>query len=202
MMKIDLTNVSRHAKALALFLFAPLMSQAQTASSFYQPGVTTEGAVYFLPKTAVRVTIQVEKTTYTPGDFCKYAERYLRVKGVSPTPSVSYRITTIRQEAVAVADTSKRYAVEFNAKTSASNVNLSSDGILLSINTDPVRRPGAKPFTPAPRPAAVNPRQWLLAARQRWPSSPHRTSTRSVRAATYWYADRPTTCRRTVNSCD
>ena len=161
MMKIDLTNVSRHAKALALFLFAPLMSQAQTASSFYQPGVTTEGAVYFLPKTAVRVTIQVEKTTYTPGDFCKYAERYLRVKGVSPTPSVSYRITTIRQEAVAVADTSKRYAVEFNAKTSASNVNLSSDGILLSINTDPVRRPGAKPFTPAPRPAAVNPRQYM-----------------------------------------
>ena len=161
MMKIDLTNVSRHAKALVLFLFAPLMSQAQTASSFYQPGVTTEGAVYFLPKTAVRVTVQVEKTTYTPGDFCKYAERYLRVKGVSPTPSVSYRITTIRQEAVAVADTSKRYAVEFNAKTSASNVNLSSDGILLSINTDPVRRPSAKSFTPAPRPAAVNPRQYM-----------------------------------------
>jgi hypothetical protein len=161
MMKIDLTNVSRHAKALVLFLFAPLMSQAQTASSFYQPGVTTEGAVYFLPKTAVRVTVQVEKTTYTPGDFCKYAERYLRIKGVSPTPSVSYRITTIRQEAVAVADTSKRYAVEFNAKTSASNVNLSSDGILLSINTDPVRRPSAKSFTPAPRPAAVNPRQYM-----------------------------------------
>lgn len=111
-MKIELSRISRHAKALVLFLFAPLMSQAQTASSFYQPGVTTEGAVYFLPKTAVRVTVQVEKTTYTPGDFCKYAERYLRVKGVSPTPSVSYRITTIRQEAVAVADTSKRYAVE------------------------------------------------------------------------------------------
>jgi hypothetical protein len=161
MMKIDLTKVSRHTKALVLFLFAPLLSHAQTASSFYQPGVTTEGAVYFLPKTAVKVTIQVEKTTYTPGDFCKYAERYLRVKGVSPTPSVSYRITTIRQEAIAVADTAKRYAVEFNAKTSACNVNLSNDGILLSINTDPEKRPVAKSFKPAPRPAAINPRQYM-----------------------------------------
>ena len=160
-MKIDLTKVSRHTKALVLFLFVPLLSHAQTASSFYQPGVTTEGAVYFLPKTAVKVTIQVEKTTYTPGDFCKYAERYLRVKGVSPTPSVSYRITTIRQEAIAVADTAKRYAVEFNAKTSACNVNLSNDGILLSINTDPEKRPVAKSFKPAPRPAAINPRQYM-----------------------------------------
>ena len=152
---------SRRLKALALLLFLPLLAQAQTASSFYQPGVTTEGAVYFLPKTAVRITIQVEKTTYTPGDFCKYAERFLRIKGVSPTPSVSYRITTIRQEAIAVADTAKRYAVEFNAKTSASNVNLSDDGILLSINTEPQKRAKAQPFVAAPRPAAINPRQYM-----------------------------------------
>jgi len=160
-MKTESTKVSRHVIAFMLFLLAPLLSQAQTSSSFYQPGVTTEGAVYFLPKTAVRVTVQVEKTTYTPGDFCKYAERFLRIKGVSPTPSVSYRITTIRQEAIAVADTAKRYAVEFNAKTSASNVNLSDDGILLSINAEPEKRPTTKPFVAAPRPAAVNPRQYM-----------------------------------------
>ena len=116
-----------------LFTFSPLT--AQTVSSVYQPGVTTEGAVYFLPKTAVTVTVQVEKTTYTPGDFCQYAERFLRIKDVSPTPSVSYRITTIRQDAVAVPDTAKRYAVKFDARTSATNVRLSDDGILQAINT-------------------------------------------------------------------
>ena len=116
-----------------LFTFSPLA--AQTVSSVYQPGVTTEGAVYFLPKTAVTVTVQVEKTTYTPGDFCQYAERFLRIKDVSPTPSVSYRITTIRQDAVAVPDTAKRYAVKFDARTSATNVRLSDDGILQAINT-------------------------------------------------------------------
>ena len=117
-----------------LFTFSPLT--AQTVSSVYQPGVTTEGAVYFLPKTAVTVTVQVEKTTYTPGDFCQYAERFLRIKDVSPTPSVSYRITAIRQDAVAVPDTAKRYAVKFDAKTSATNVRLSDDGILMAINTE------------------------------------------------------------------
>ena len=106
---------------LLINLLTLTFAKAQTESSFYQPGVTPEGAVYFLPKTAVKVIVQVEKKTYTPGDFCKYAERFLRIKNVSSTPSVSYRITSIRQEAVAVADTSKRYAVEFNAKTSASN---------------------------------------------------------------------------------
>ena len=76
---------------LFTFHFSLLTSQSQTVSSVYQPGVTTEGAVYYLPMTAIAVTVLVEKTTYTPGDFCQYAERFLRMKDVSPTPSVSYR---------------------------------------------------------------------------------------------------------------
>ena len=121
---------------------SPLTSSAQTVSSFYQPGVTAEGAVYFLPKTAVRVTVEVEKTTYTPGDLCQYAERYLRLRDVSPTPSVGYRITAIRQEPVAVADTTKRYAVKFDPRTSATNIRLSDDGVLVGINTDERKEEG------------------------------------------------------------
>ena len=116
--------------------FSLITLQSQTVSSIYQPGVTAEGAVYFLPKTAVNITVQVEKSTYTPGDLCLYAERYLRIKDVSPTPDVSYRITAIRQEAIAVADTAKRYAVKFDPRTSATNVRLSDNGILLGINTN------------------------------------------------------------------
>ena len=134
---------------------------AQTATSAYMPGVTPEGTVYLLPKTGIKVTILIEKTTYTPGELCKYAERYLRIKEASPTPSVSYRITNIRQEAFAVADTSKHYAIEFNSKTVATNVRLSDDGILLAINAEPNLLPVTKPFVAAPRPASVNPRQYM-----------------------------------------
>ena len=138
-----------------------LTTLAQTAVSTYLPGVTPEGALYLLPKTGIKVTIFVEKTTYTPGELCKYADRYLRIKDASPTPSVSYRITDIRQEAFAVADTSKHYAIEFNAKTVATNVRLSDDGILLAINGEPNKLPVSKPFVAAPRPTIVNPRQYM-----------------------------------------
>lgn len=146
---------------LPFYLFTLLPLSAQTATSGYLPGVTSEGAVYFLPKTAVQVTVQIEKTTYTPGEFCKYSERYLRIKNVSSQPSVSYRINSIRQEAIAVADTTKGFAVKFDAKTSAANIRLSDEGILLAVNAEPRQLTTAPRFSPAPRPAAVNPRQYM-----------------------------------------
>lgn len=154
-------KLSRWVKVLPFYLFTLIPINAQTASSYYQPGVTTEGAIYFLPKTAITVTIQVEKSTYAPGDLCKYAERYLRIKDVSPNPSISYRITSIRQDAFAVADTTKGFAVKFDAKTSATNVRLSDDGILLAINAEPQMLPASQPFVSAPRPSLVNPRQFM-----------------------------------------
>lgn len=138
-----------------------ITSVAQTALTTYQPGVTTEGAVYCLPKTGIHIIIQIEKTTYQPGDLCGYAERYLRLRDVSPTPSVSYRITSIRQEPFAVADTTKCYAVKFDAKTSACNVRLSDDGILLAINATPQEQPASQVFLAAQRPLPINPRQYM-----------------------------------------
>ena len=123
-MNMNLSTKPLRAKGLVigislfhLFTFSPLT--AQTVTTPYQPGITSEGAVYFLPKTAIRITVQIEKTTYTPGDFGKYADRYLRLKDVPAEPSVSYRITGIRQEAVSTADTNKRFAVKFDPKTVA-----------------------------------------------------------------------------------
>ena len=138
-----------------------LTTLAQTAVSTYLPGVTPEGAIYLLPKTGIRIAVQVEKTTYTPGELCKYAERYLRIKEVSPTPSVSYRITGIRQEAYAVADTSKHYAIKFDAKTAATNVRLSDDGILLGINTDPQPQSKSLSTPHPPLSTKIDPRQYM-----------------------------------------
>ena len=142
-----------------LFTFSPL--HAQTSTSSYQPGVTPEGMVYFLPKTAIRVIVQVEKTTYTPGEFCKYADRYLRLKDVASEPSVSYRMTNLRVEPFAVADTTKGFSVKFDPKSVASNIALSDDGILLAINATPKPLDVTPAFKPAPKPAMMNPRQLM-----------------------------------------
>lgn len=134
---------------------------AQTETSIYRPGVTPEGAVYFLPKTVLRFVVRVEKTTYEPGDFCRYAQRYLRLAGVSDQPSVSYKLVGLDMTTFGEADKSKGYAVKFNAKTSACNIALADDGTLLAVNAAPRRPEAPKPFKPAPKPAPVNPRQFL-----------------------------------------
>ncbi len=135
---------------------------AQTVISQYKPGVTSEGAVYYLPKTAIRITIQVEKTTYTPGEFCKYSEKYLRMKDVPSVAYTRYRLISVRQEPFAVADTSKCYAVKYDSRTSACNVRLSDDGILLAINENIKPQATAK-VQAAPKVAktAINPRKYM-----------------------------------------
>ncbi len=135
---------------------------AQTQLTRYQPGTTAEGVVYYLPKTAVRVSVLVEKTSYQPGDFSRYAQRYLRLSDVRLEPSTAYRVLSVQQTPVAVADTTKAYAVKFDIRTVAANVQLSESGCLLSINTDPAERPAAPDtFQPSPRKPLLNPRDLM-----------------------------------------
>jgi hypothetical protein len=114
-----------------------------------------------LPKTAVRLKVLVEKTNYQPGDFARFAQRYLRLNGVSLEPATSYRVVSVIPEAVGVPDTSKVYSVKFNVKTAASNVALSDDGLLLAINAEPRKVESSQPFQPAKKPAKLNPRQFM-----------------------------------------
>ena len=119
---------------ICLFSFSPVGSQ--TLLSEYQPGVTQDGAIYRLPKTAVAVTVRAVKTTYTPGDFAKYAQRYLRLNNVSTESEVKNEVISIHQTTFAVADTTKTYAVKYDSRTVAANIQLSADGCLLAINGD------------------------------------------------------------------
>lgn len=134
---------------------------AQTSVSDYRPGVTTEGAVYFLPRTALHISILVERTAYTPGDFAAYAQRYLRLQNVSLEPTINHRVVAIKQTPIGQADPQKAFAVKFNAKTVAANVALTDDGRLLSINAEPKAEATPAPFTPAQKPAPLNPRQFM-----------------------------------------
>ncbi len=154
-------NWKKVLSALPFYLFTLLPLNAQTQISEYKPGVTPEGAVYFLPKTAVRFTMLVEKTTYTPGDFCMYAQRFMRLKDVSQEPSTSYRIINIKQVPIAVADTTKGFAVKFDAKTVAANVKLADDGRLLGINADAKDYELPVPFEPGKKIQQQNPRELL-----------------------------------------
>lgn len=123
-------------------------SHAQYATD-YVPGISSEGAVYFLPKTAVDVTFTINKVTYTPGDLCKYADRYMHLSNISDKEDVHYELTSVTLTYSPLADETKCFRIPFNSKSVAPYVQLSSEGTLLAINTenpfvDDVRLPEEK----------------------------------------------------------
>lgn len=115
---------------------ASLAGLAQTEVEVFTPGSTLEGIAYYLPQTAIRVTVVAEKTTTRPGDFNKYADRYLRLQNVPTEESTHWTIKSVKMEPFGVPDKNKAFSIKLKSKTVAPLVGLSRDGILLSINTD------------------------------------------------------------------
>lgn len=128
-MKLLLTTLS-----LSLVLSAPLL--AQTEVTPYQPGVTLEGVTYFLPQTALRITVEAERTQTQPGRLAKYAFRYLRLNDVPLEAKTRWTLKNIRVEAYGVPDKAKGYSVKLKNRTVAPLVSLSREGILLSVNAE------------------------------------------------------------------
>lgn len=141
---------------------------AQTDVTVYQPGVTPEGITYYMPRTAVRMVITAEKNIYTPGEYAKYAERYLRQQITSTTPSTTWTIKHIDIYPYGVPDPSKIYSVKLKKKTIAPLVTLSEEGILLGINTETGEEalpplPLRKPATPCGNPKDYMTQEMLTA---------------------------------------
>lgn len=120
-----------------------------------------EGTPYYLPRTKLCFTVKVEKTTYTPGDFAIYAEKYLKLNGVSTQASVSYRILGITMHTEGDRDTTKLYVAPTDGKHNIQKVALADNGTLLAINAQPKTVTPPAKFTPAPEPAPLNPRDYM-----------------------------------------
>jgi hypothetical protein len=120
---------------LTVFLLSGLTSMAQTNITNYTPGVSTEGVVYYLPKTAINVNITIEKSNYAPGELCQYAERYLRISNISKAEDIHYTLKSTTLTTEGLPDASKAYHIKFATNTVAPLVNLSESGLLISINT-------------------------------------------------------------------
>jgi hypothetical protein len=144
-----------------LFTFLPLSASAQPEISVLQPGQAVDGTVYFLPKTTLQVHLLIEKTTYTPGEFARYAERYLRLSDIAQQEQVSHSIVRFDVSTVGVRDTSKCYLVRLKGKSKATEINLSDDGILQAVNDTPIRLTPHQTFRPARKPKITNPMQLL-----------------------------------------
>ena len=140
------------------------MAVAQPESTPVKAGRTPEGIIYFLPKTELKFHLLIEKTTYRPGIFAKYAERYLQLSEIEQAEEETYRLIDCVVEQTAVRDTSKCFAVRFKGgKCETAEVHVSEDGILQAINAEPLKAPRYVPFTPSAKRSQPQSRRYLSA---------------------------------------
>lgn len=128
-------------KLLAAACLLATAATAQTEVSDYHPGVTEEGITYFLPDTHVQVVVKATRVHHDPGEFCQYAERYLRLQQVPQVAYDEWTLDGVTLSTFGRADKSRAYTVRLKQKTSAPLVGLSQDGRLLSINTEATVEP-------------------------------------------------------------
>ena len=148
---------------MPLYLFTSLPISAQEITRM-SPGRTPDGLVYFLPKTAVRFNLLVEKKTYTPGRFARYADKYMRIPNIEQEPQTSFRVAQYELTLLGVRDTSKCFSVKMKGgKFETADVKLSTDGVLQAINATPQTPVVRPPFKAAPKQPAVDPQKYLSA---------------------------------------
>ena len=109
-------------------------------STYAQTDVTTGimrgkdyGVTYLLPRTEIEI-VEATKHTYMPGEFCKYADRYLRMNNVSADPDIYWTIDKLQTRVTGVPDKDNVYFVKLKDKTVAPLMELTEDGIVRSIN--------------------------------------------------------------------
>ena len=143
------------------FLMGAVLTSAQTEVT---TGVTRGkdfGVTYVLPKTHIDIEVKANKIIYTPGEFSKYADRYLRLNNVSADAQEYWELVSVKAKSVGVPDSERVYFVKMKDKTVAPLIELTEDGIIKSINTpfSPRKATPAAVLTPAKK--RVNPRDFL-----------------------------------------
>ena len=143
-----------------------LMTTSAYAQTEVLTGVTRGkdyGVVYSLPKTQIELEIEANKVNYTPGEFSKYADRYLRLTNVSADPEEYWELTSVKVKSVGVPNSETTYFVKLKDKTVAPLMELTEDGIVKTINVPYSNSSVGKKAAPAPTvlQKKANPREFL-----------------------------------------
>lgn len=145
---------------IAIGLLAAVSAGAQDVSS-YTPGTLPDGVVYYLPKTKLEIKVTVHKITYTPGELCQYANRYLRLEGVSAKPDEYWELQSVQVNTIGVPDEQKAYAIKLKDKSVTSQVELTEEGIIKAINTTSPKEKNTPTAPVAGKAKRVDPRNFM-----------------------------------------
>lgn len=103
----------------------------------------TGGVVYALPRTGIRVMVEVEQVKLYRGPYYAYAQKYLGINDAAKTDEENWTITGLKMETFGEPDPNAVYKATGNISTLLS---LSDAGVLLGINST-VKQPENKIVT-------------------------------------------------------
>nr|WP_306302583.1 DUF4831 family protein [Segatella baroniae] len=102
-----------------------------TWSTATKAQLPVNGATYFLPKTAVKFNILIEKSQYTPGEIANYAGRYMKLDNVGTQPETRYRIVGVTMRPVGLPDSTKQFTALIDKKHSIISLDRDENGVLM-----------------------------------------------------------------------
>lgn len=151
----DQTMKLSHILLLAAASIAPLAANAQQAQRLSATKANDYGLVYSLPKTMLKVTLEAELTVKKPGEFYRYAPKYLNVSNPITKESHSVKLKGASISSYGIPDPEETFSIQFKAGYPV-YVTLDEAGLPLSINTEEIPEaekesiPEAVPAAPTP----------------------------------------------------
>ena len=146
---------------LSAFILASTGMQAQKTTRVNAIKANDYGVIYSLPKTSFEITLLIKKSSYRRGDFYPYAQRYLGIDNPVTEDRVVHTLEDIFIKNKGIPDKGNSFMVQFQPKSFEPYVYLREDGLIVTINAEPVKKTEEeKPLPPGENPAA-NPRRFL-----------------------------------------
>lgn len=137
-----------------------ILAALTTLPAFAGGKKEADGLVYYLPKTAVRVHVLVEKSVTTPGQLNEYSDLYFKTAAPQVT-TTDYRIVGVTFSTTAMRDESQRHVIGIDKKHTVLSVDCDANGVLRAINTKAPAAKEEEPFRPAPKAKPLNPRDYM-----------------------------------------
>ncbi len=110
-------------------------ADAQTTQRLSATKANDYAIVYSLPNTQLNVTLEAEISVKKPGEFYKYAKKYLNIDDPITKESHSAQLKSVTVTTEGIANPDERYAVQFKSG-SIVTMTLNSNGVPLSINIE------------------------------------------------------------------
>lgn len=119
------------------------------------------GVVYSLPQTSLVLTLKVKKSTYNRGEFYQYAQRYLGIENPIIEDKTVYTLENISVLNKGIPDKSNSFMIEFKSNSVEPFVYLTDDGLICSVNSEPIVEPIPSTEKPIIATPLINPKRFL-----------------------------------------